>query len=290
MADEDAKPKFTPEELAARRAAALERAAAAKAAKAAQEAPGGTPTAADAGAEGGSASGAASAAAATKPLPKKEESPVIPIPADPFDAVVVRAGVVANDKKANAWPFPPQHHVPSDESLEELREIADHFPGMIVAVGRAARHPVAYVKPASWRDIVRYCKDTLGYDHLSFVSAADYPDDKDPTKALLEMHAQLWSHRRKRDLIVKAHIPRTGKDCQIASLVPLFEGANWHEREAYDMFGIRFTGHPYMARIFLPEGWQGHPLLKDYNEKEQFIGLGEDGEDVVYDTPGPNRW
>ena len=53
-------------------------------------------------------------------------------------------------------------------------------------------------------------------------------------------------------------------DQELESLVPLFAGADWQEREQYDLVGVRFEGHPDMRRIMLPEDWEGHPLRRDY--------------------------
>jgi NADH-quinone oxidoreductase subunit C len=62
----------------------------------------------------------------------------------------------------------------------------------------------------------------------------------------------------------------------------LWKGADWLERETFDLVGIRFIGHPNLIRILLPDGWNGHPLRKDYDmNTEQFVTIGENGDDVV---------
>ena len=80
-----------------------------------------------------------------------------------------------------------------------------------------------------------------------------------------------WYESRSR-LRVKARV--TGVDPAIASVTPWWAAANWLEREVYDMFGIRFEGHPELTRILMPDDWEGHPLRKDFpltEEPVQFI-------------------
>ena len=97
-----------------------------------------------------------------------------------------------------------------------------------------------------------------GFDFLVFVTAADnYLDE--PRFAVTYRFRSLGENR---DVRVNAPVP--GEDPSIASLTDLFEAANWLEREVWDMFGVRFSGHPNLERILMWEGFQGHPLRKDY--------------------------
>jgi NADH-quinone oxidoreductase subunit C len=63
---------------------------------------------------------------------------------------------------------------------------------------------------------------------------------------------------------VRLKVELGGAEQQVDSLVSLWPGANYFEREVFDLFGIRFSGHPYLRRIMMPEDWEGHPLRKDY--------------------------
>lgn len=75
----------------------------------------------------------------------------------------------------------------------------------------------------------------------------------------------------------------------LPSIVDLCPAADWQEREAYDMYGIRFEGHPDLRRMFLPDDWSGFPMRKDYSEPEQFVAM-DDGEDIVLKTQEEGSW
>ena len=97
------------------------------------------------------------------------------------------------------------------------------------------------------------------YDYLIFVTAVDYPD-----QARLELVYYLQSLETKNTLILKVDLPR--ENPEINSVAVLWPAAEWHEREIFDLFGVKFIGHPDLRRILLPEDWPGHPLLKDYTQ------------------------
>ncbi len=105
-------------------------------------------------------------------------------------------------------------------------------------------------------EVARHLKEKQGYDYLSAVTGVDYPDR-------FEVIYHLHSMREKRGVIVlKVH---TSKEVpEVPSLVPLWPGANFQEREVYDLMGIRFARHPDLKRILLWEGYEGHPLRKDF--------------------------
>ncbi len=100
--------------------------------------------------------------------------------------------------------------------------------------------------------------DGLEFDYFSFVTAVD----RHPTKPRFELVYNLYSVKHKRFARVKTSID-DGKEMQTVS--GIYRGANWHEREVYDLFGIKFSGHPDLRRILTSDNWHGHPLRKEYN-------------------------
>jgi len=128
---------------------------------------------------------------------------------------------------------------------------------------------VVYV---SKENIFQYLKERKeeGFDTLLMITGVDYRDH-------LEVVYHLLSTRTNERLVVK-----TKTDGEVDSVTPLWKGANWHERETWDLVGIKFRNHPNLRRILLAEGWVGHPLRKDYPmDKKQYVNLGDDGEDRV---------
>lgn len=140
--------------------------------------------------------------------------------------------------------------------------------------------PTAVVRSERILDVVRYLHMEMGFDQIRDLTATDYPPDR------MEVIYNLYRHVDKAHIALKAKVPRNapeGADLpHLPSIVGVYAGADWLEREVFDLFGIRFTGHPYMRRLMLPDGWVGHPLRKDYDaKKEQFVGLSESGDDIV---------
>lgn len=98
----------------------------------------------------------------------------------------------------------------------------------------------------------------LQLNHLSSVTAVDYPE-------YIELVYHLYSHSLKHELVMKARLPKSGEDLPAAaSVTSVWPAANFQEREIYDLMGVRFTGHPALRRILLPEQFAGHPLRKDF--------------------------
>jgi NADH-quinone oxidoreductase subunit C len=115
------------------------------------------------------------------------------------------------------------------------------------------------VDSACWLEAARLLQSDaeLHYDFLSTVTAVDwYPADP-----RFEVVYHLYSTTRHEWLRIKV---RVNADQEIASVTPVWPGANWYEREVFDLFGIRFAGHPDLRRIMMPDNWEGHPLRKDY--------------------------
>jgi NADH-quinone oxidoreductase subunit C len=115
-----------------------------------------------------------------------------------------------------------------------------------------------YIARESIRDAIAYLKDKGVTDFLSDVTCADYY----PREPRFEMAYHLLSIARKERVRLKVKL--SGDDPVIESVTPIWPSANFFEREVFDLFGIRFLGHPYLRRIMLPEDWEGHPLRKDY--------------------------
>ena len=112
------------------------------------------------------------------------------------------------------------------------------------------------VPPARWEEIARYAKETLGCRFFNFLTAVDWKEQG------LEVVARVDNLEDGVSLFLKTKLGPGVNNCQ--SLTPVYRGANWMERECFDMFGIHFDNHPDLRRILLEDGWEGHPLLKSY--------------------------
>ena len=115
-----------------------------------------------------------------------------------------------------------------------------------------------WVAPSRIVPVCRQLRDALGFERICGVSAID----RYPMEPRFEVVYFVHSISRNTRLKLKVALP--GTDPAVDSITPVWEGANWYEREAFDLFGIRFAGHPNLKRIMMPEGWEGHPLRRDF--------------------------
>ena len=125
-----------------------------------------------------------------------------------------------------------------------------------VAQVAAETPPVVTVPVDQWVAFAEFARNTLGFRFFSFLTAIDW---KEPG---LEVVIQIDNTDDKLAMIVRTKLGAGVSACP--SLVPVYRGANWMERECYDMFGIRFTGHPDLRRILMWEGYPFHPMRKDF--------------------------
>ena len=110
------------------------------------------------------------------------------------------------------------------------------------------------------RSVAEQCRDI---EELQFNLLTDATCvDRYPLEPRYELNYQLVSIPLRQKLTIRVKL--SGSDPVVDSLFPVWKGANWLEREVFDMFGIQFTGHPDLRRILLPDDWEGHPLRRDY--------------------------
>jgi NADH-quinone oxidoreductase subunit C len=126
--------------------------------------------------------------------------------------------------------------------------------------------PTIKVSPNHILEVAKFLRDdddTL-FDFLSCLSGVDL-------KGKLAVVYQLFSMVKRHKITIRVEVPT--ENPSVPSVESIWRTANWHEREAYDLFGITFAGHPDLRRILLPYDWEGHPLRKDYQVPEFYNGM-----------------
>lgn len=107
-------------------------------------------------------------------------------------------------------------------------------------------------------EVCHYCRDQLGFNYLSDVSALDYY----PNEPRFGINYHLLSMQYNKRL--RLRVMWSDGDAEVPSVTGIWPSANWFERETFDLFGIPFAGHPDLRRILMAADWEGHPLRKDY--------------------------
>lgn len=147
-------------------------------------------------------------------------------------------------------------------SQRVLARLTTRFGQRILAVDSFRGDDEALVAPEDWLEVARYLRDDpeCAMNHFIDITAVDYPE-REPEVPRFDVLLFVRSLAKNQRIRLKTRV----RDAQeLDSLVPLWEGANWTEREVYDMFGVRFRNHPDLRRILMYEEFVGYPLRKDY--------------------------
>ncbi len=120
-------------------------------------------------------------------------------------------------------------------------------------------HAVMTISVGRFRELVQTLRDDPDFDcdYFDFSSAVDYPE-----QGQLEVVTHLYSNARNHNIRVKVRVPRDEPRCP--SIADLYPGANWSERETWELFGVVFEDHPHLVKLVLPEPFEGYPLRKDF--------------------------
>jgi NADH-quinone oxidoreductase subunit C len=167
-------------------------------------------------------------------------------------------GLVRRPRSAASTPRPYGGYL--DEVADALERA---YPGFGDAVERVVVHRgelTLHVRRDRLVELAQRLRDEpdLRFELCSSVSGVDYPTDPDRLHAVYSLTSMTYRRRIRLEVAVAAGDPH------LPSLTGVYPTANWHEREAWDFFGIVFDGHPALTRIQMPDDWEGHPQRKDY--------------------------
>jgi NADH-quinone oxidoreductase subunit C len=153
----------------------------------------------------------------------------------------------------------------SQEILETLK--ARFGDAVLDAKTDGVLDPWIKVAPEAVAGIALFLRDddTMKFDTLMLLSGLDYTAGK--LGVVYHIASMAVGHK----IVLKVDLTRENPHC--GSVESVWKTANWHEREAFDMFGVIFDGHPDLRRILLPDDWEGHPLRKDYQVPEFYNGM-----------------
>ena len=150
-------------------------------------------------------------------------------------------------------------------SKKVLDLVSARFPEAVVETHSQLGDDTAVIEPSAWRDVALFLRNDPRSQMNMFIdlTAVDYLWRGDVPR--FEVVCHLRSLEKGHRIRLKARIgDEEGNGAELDSLVPVWKGANWFERETYDMFGVVFKGHPDLRRLLMYPEFQGHPLRKDY--------------------------
>lgn len=147
--------------------------------------------------------------------------------------------------------------LPEIAAANPAAAIDRQFPGAITGAKQEFSQLILTIAPDHIVDVCRLLKDEARFERLSGITAVDWW----PREPRFELVYLLHSLRNNARLRLSL---RLREDEEVDSVCSVWRGANWYEREVFDLFGITFRNHPNLERIMMPVDWEGHPLRKDY--------------------------
>ena len=158
-----------------------------------------------------------------------------------------------------AWEEKPVPPVASDARAHaQVVELEQAVPGAVLEAVEFAGQVTVKVAPERLVAVTRACHDTLGYGYLVDLTAVDWKD-----RAEGRFDVVYWLHRHRDEKRLRLKVP-VADGAEVPTVTGVWKTANWMEREAFDMFGLYFAGHPNLERILTWEGFNGYPLRKDF--------------------------
>ena len=147
--------------------------------------------------------------------------------------------------------------------------LKEKFRDAIQAFEEPAGDAFIVVQPASIAEVCHYLAEepALAFDSLMCLSGVDMGAKESELQVVYHLFSMTHRHR----IVLKASLPKEAP--HLPTVEHIWKTANWHEREAYDLFGIVFDGHSELRRILLPDDWEGYPLRKDYKEPDFYRGM-----------------
>ena len=168
-----------------------------------------------------------------------------------FGGLVNTAAVIASTQRPYGGYF--------DQVADDLERAYPLFSDAIEKVVVDRGELTLFIKPARLVDVAKILRDQLRFEMCVGVNGIHFPEEN--SRELHSVYTLLSITRNQR---IRLEVCVSEKDPHIPSVVDVWAGANWHERETYDMFGIVFDNHPGLTRILMPDDWSGFPQRKDF--------------------------
>lgn len=148
------------------------------------------------------------------------------------------------------------------KNIETIQNLREHLPNGIVDEIHDFGETTLEVAKENLKNVLAFLKTGGGYEVLMDLTGVDYLVPTKRTKVVYWLHNPQNYYRLRIIIFVE-------RGEKLPSVTDLWEGANWYERELYDLFGVDFEGHPDLKRILMPDDWVGHPLRRDYALTEE---------------------